>query len=858
MKKFTLFTLAIGFAIYSTFAQNNSLQFNVKAGAESIKIIYRLNAVGAKAKVNFGNNEESELEQTAGDKLEELDYTFSNVSTEDRVLSIASDNLVVLRIVSSKAVNQVISLASPTLETLNLDYTKLMESPKLDFSKCPNIKIITLNACDVEEVVLPEESKIEDFQISPALFSKKGLKELDFSRLKNLKTLGLNGVALSTVDLSQCPNLEKLVLQGISTKKYPTAILGAKKLKKLQFVNIQMCGVGYDMLPDLNDIEPNKFVVKKILSFPVPKDKIEDLTVDLSYLNNQKGISETIQKTSYKWKYYDNNTKKLLPLPKEKYTEKDGVFTFDPSILNADGTLKVRCYPFNPGYDAIEGFAFYYKSGYATKYITINAPKPMAELTITSDSPGKDEDGYDIEEIDITLHIGATKDTPIQIDWGYGAKDYTVKAGDPMKVSQEVDLGAVVKIYGKVNLLEASNCKIVAAKFNNAKSLSVLRISTNKIKTLDLSELPNLTELAITNNKIETIDLAPLTKLTELYCGYNEFTDLSVAANTKLTVLNCNNNKLKTIDVSKLSELEVFTPSDNEFPEVVDGKLDLSANTKLTMLDVSNCKLKELKLQANNMKRLVLYNNLFTTIPLELGKEYAHLYYLDIRKNNINACAINDVLFSLPVSPETFLTDKPTLYLKDNPGAKSYDKELLPLSGEKTLWLVDEAGDSSGCSTAKLINNSKAKEGLVTVMKEGEIIAFGTAIEKKTLLTIKVVPNEGYKLKEITINSNSLKENEKTEGNYPYTLLHNSKMNYTFEKVEAIEEALAKVFTIKMYDDKVLIEDLKAEGKSYILYNAQGLVLQKGIVKNQTIELTLEQKGVYILKVGKETLRLIK
>ncbi len=858
MKKFLSLLTGIIFSFTSLYSQTNNLKFNIKSGAESVKIVYRLNAVNAKAEIDFGNNEKVTLEQKTADELITLEHTFTEVSSTDREMSIVADNIVVLRIVSSKVVNQVISLSSPTLETLNLDYTKISKSPHLDFTKCPKLKVITLNECEVERVTFADENNVENFQISPPLFSEKTLKELDFSKLKNIKTLGLNGVAIPTIDLTYCPKLEKLVVKGLTKKIHPTAILGAKKLKNLTFVNIQMCGLGYDMLPDLNKIDQKNYIIKNILSFPVPKDKVKDLVVDLSYLDNQKGIAETPQKTIYKWKYYDKNQKKLFDLAKDKYKEKDGVFTFDSSILNEDGSLNIRCYPFNPGFNSLEKFAFYYKSGYATKYIKINAPKPMAEFTITSESPGNDEDGYPIEEIDVTMHLGVSKTTPIKIDWGDGPNDYTVNAGEPQKVLKTVDLGAKIKIYGDIEHLDASSCKIVKVEFNKPKALKVLRLSTNKIETIDLKELTGLTELSLTNNNLSEIDLSSLTELDELYCGYNNFTKLDISKNIKLTLLNCNNNKLSNVDFSLLTKLQILTISDNLIQDAEgNNTLDLTKNKELVSLDVSNCQLKEVKIDSKNLKRLVLYNNKLDVVPLEMGVSYPDLYYLDLRKNNISACTINDILYILPNNPESIVTAKPMLFLKDNLGATTYDQELL---NNKT-WVVDVEGDGTGCSTIKLFDVTKEEEkakGTVVVIKEEQEVAFGTPIEKGSEIIFKVNPKEGYALKEIKIDEEILTNGNADKTLFNYTANKTANITYQFETATNIESDFANTFIIRMDGNVVNIEGLQNEKNVFYLYNIQGKLIKKGMGNNHSVQLNIDNSGIYIVKIGNETIRIVR
>ena len=60
--------------------------------------------------------------------------------------------------------------------------------------------------------------------------------------------------------------------------------------------------------------------------------------------------------------------------------------------------------------------------------------KPLITLSTTTVSPDNDDDGEPIEELAITLHLGAAKSTPIRIDWGDGnLLDYTIGSSEPKR-----------------------------------------------------------------------------------------------------------------------------------------------------------------------------------------------------------------------------------------------------------------------------------------------------------------------------------------------------------------------------------------------------------------------------------------
>ena len=313
--------------------------------------------------------------------------------------------------------------------------------------------------------------------------------------------------------------------------------------------------------------------------------------------------------------------------------------------------------------------------------------KPLITLSTTTVSPGNDDDGEPIEELNITLHLGAAKSTPIRIDWGDGNLiDYTIGSSEPVSVSETVDLG-------------------------QATTLNVLRLSQNKITSIDLSKAPNLKELMITDNKISELNIGVCPHLQELYCGYNNLNNLTLSNNKEISVLNCNNNKITQLDLTVLKDLEIFVPSDN----TLNSPLDLSANTKLRTLDIANCGLKELKLNTEYLRRLVAVGNKLTKIEISPKGKAKYLYHIDIRKNELDACAINDIL--------VFLCDKPIdsdniaggyiIKLDGNKGSTQYDYDLVKTAAG---WKVDTKGNGTGCSTAKIFDNSGTQNGTANIL----------------------------------------------------------------------------------------------------------------------------------------------
>ena len=121
--------------------------------------------------------------------------------------------------------------------------------------------------------------------------------------------------------------------------------------------------------------------------------------------------------------------------------------------------------------------------------------KPLITLSTTTVSPDNDDDGEPIEELAITLHLGAAKSTPIRIDWGDGnLLDYTIGSSEPVSVSETVDLGAKIKIYGDISFVDASQTYLVAVELGQAATLNVLRLSQNNKHRPQQSSEPKRTD----------------------------------------------------------------------------------------------------------------------------------------------------------------------------------------------------------------------------------------------------------------------------------------------------------------------------------------------------------------------------
>ncbi|MBQ8568200.1 MAG: hypothetical protein IJ446_03180, partial [Oscillospiraceae bacterium] len=105
----------------------------------------------------------------------------------------------------------------------------------------------------------------------------------------------------------------------------------------------------------------------------------------------------------------------------------------------------------------------------------------------------------------------------------------------------------------------------------------------NQLTELDISQNTQLTELRCYKNQLTKLDVSQNNQLTNLNCYNNQLTELDVSANTQLTNLNCYNNQLTELDVSANTQLTNLICYNNQLTE-----LNVSANTQLTNLDCAD------------------------------------------------------------------------------------------------------------------------------------------------------------------------------------------------------------------------------------------------------------------------------
>ena len=112
-----------------------------------------------------------------------------------------------------------------------------------------------------------------------------------------------------------------------------------------------------------------------------------------------------------------------------------------------------------------------------------------------------------------------------------------------------------------------------------ASSLEIVNCFTNSLTNLDISSNIFLTELNCSSNKLETLDPSKNSLLNNLRCGNNKIKNLNVTNNIKLSNLGCSNNQLTQLDLSKSKILLLYCENNLlNCVQVANEKIAKSAN----------------------------------------------------------------------------------------------------------------------------------------------------------------------------------------------------------------------------------------------------------------------------------------
>lgn len=115
-----------------------------------------------------------------------------------------------------------------------------------------------------------------------------------------------------------------------------------------------------------------------------------------------------------------------------------------------------------------------------------------------------------------------------------------------------------------LSVLYCYDNQLTSIDVSNNTLLEQLRVNDNLLKTLDVTKNTALKRLHCYRNQLTALDVSENIKLNHLYCYENQLTALDISKNTKLTNILCNGNQLSTLDASNNAALTYLTVMGNQ------------------------------------------------------------------------------------------------------------------------------------------------------------------------------------------------------------------------------------------------------------------------------------------------------
>lgn len=306
-----------------------------------------------------------------------------------------------------------------------------------------------------------------------------------------------------------------------------------------------------------------------------------------------------------------------------------------------------------------------------------------------------------------SFSLGATSDTYVEIDFGYGPDEYEVGYADfdpesqsikGTRISGSVSSEGIVKIYGDPKMIDYLDLEGVYADrldISQLTNLDILNLAHNELLELDLSPLKYITYLDIKDNPFtnkpfvlgndhpelqyldisqlgaldQSLDLTDFKKLQQ-FVAFHTFDlrvcdptncpnllrltidctnveTLDVTKNPNLVILNIGETRIKEIDLSSNLKLQQFycTHSGVFNREYKLDSIDLTNLTNLVYLFASGNNFTQIDLSdCPKLFHLSLYDNKLTSLDFSGNPE---LYSIDIKNNNMD-------FVTLPAPKDTY------------------------------------------------------------------------------------------------------------------------------------------------------------------------------------------------------------
>lgn len=210
------------------------------------------------------------------------------------------------------------------------------------------------------------------------------------------------------------------------------------------------------------------------------------------------------------------------------------------------------------------------------------------------------------------ITLGATEETYIDIDYGYGPTEELIKAA-----AFDADAGGMTGTSISITVSKAGNVKI----YGDASKIDYIDMEGCYITDLSFPTLTNVEILNLKHNELRGLDLSPLTKLMAVYLDDNPFskeTPLVLGPKPNLGILSMNIIDWLTpdFDMTMYPNLRSFSAFDcptltrldpSKCPGLlqlsIDGsnvsQLDVSKNESLLILNITQTRITEIDLSHN-------------------------------------------------------------------------------------------------------------------------------------------------------------------------------------------------------------------------------------------------------------------
>ncbi len=173
------------------------------------------------------------------------------------------------------------------------------------------------------------------------------------------------------------------------------------------------------------------------------------------------------------------------------------------------------------------------------------------------------------------------------------------------------------------------DCKITAPvagtgeiKIYSERAFKKFICPDNKVTSIDVSNCPTLDHLDCKNNLLTELGLSNNTELELLNCSNNLLDELDVSNNLLINTINCNSNNLTELDVSNNLNLKHLYCSSNNLTE-----LDVSNNSLLVTLECAENQIEELDVSGlTSLKNLWCEYNKITKLTLANCISLANFY----------------------------------------------------------------------------------------------------------------------------------------------------------------------------------------------------------------------------------------